>query len=485
MSSKSKHSSGLFYSLIGVILVLAIVLVVNRIVGASGAKLDLTEKGLYTLSDGTKNILSELETPITLRFYATKDSELVGPDDKAFIRRIGDLLKEYRKAAPSGKVKLEFIDPEPFSEEVDDARYNGMRPFVSSSGEEVFRGLTIEQLEERFAIPLIQRGNEPMLEYDISRAISRFGDKELPVIGLMTDLALRGYTPPRNPQQPFMQQQQQQGTPPWLLYEELQRDYRVREFGTTSAQKIGEEVKALVIVHPNSIVDEVEYEIDQYLLRGGSIIAFLDSFSELSQMPPQTGNSSSLPKLLPAWGWTFEPADVVVDSEYGAKVAADVVQPAILRVPRAGINKDGGPVTDQLQSVDMIYTGAFYPEEEGPEGVKKEILMQSSTSAGTSSPFALQNYMRELQTAFQGGQKLDAFDFDATGNTYVLGLRLTGSFNTAFPDGRPGKDEEGSAETGEEGKAEEEKPVEDDKDHLKESVQDSAVILFADSDMLY
>ena len=483
MSNKSKSQFGWLYSILAVVLVLAIVLVVNRIVGATGVKADLTEKGLYTLSEGTVAILGDLDTPVTVRFYATKDSDLVEPGDKELIRRIGDLLKEYRKAAPSGKFNLEFIDPEPFSEEVDDARYNGMRAFRGRNGEEIFRGITIEQLDERFAIPVIQAPSEFMLEYQISQAISRFGGGQNPVIGLMTDLPLKGYQPPQQPQQPFGQQRpQQQGSPPWGLYQELQRDYSVREFGTATAQRIGEEVKALLIVHPNSITKEVEYEIDQYVLRGGKLVVFLDSFARTSQLPPYPGASSNLPTLLPAWGWSFESSSVVVDNEFGRGLGVDdLVDPSWLVVPRSGI-KDGGPVTEQLQSLELPFTGAYYPDEEKPDGVKSEVLVKSSTTSGTADPMELQNYMRQLEMAARSGGKLEKFKFEQTDSSYALCLRLTGSFKSAFPDGRPKNEPEVNSE----GDAEDEEVEEEvDKDHLAESLKETAVVLVADTDMLY
>ena len=487
MSKESHSQTGWIYSIVGVILVLAIVFVVNRLVGASGMKVDLTEKGLYTLSDGTKNILGELDTPVTVRFYATKDSDLVGPIDKDFIKRVEDLLREFRKAAPKGKLKLEFIDPEPFSEEVDDARYNGMQAFTTRGGEEIFRGITIEQLEQRFAIPAIQPSSEPMLEYEIARAISQFGDRERPVIGLMSDLALGGYTAPQQPQQPFMQQRPPQSSPSWLIYDELQRSFRVREFSSNSPQKIGEEVKTLVIVHPNSITKEVEYEIDQYLLRGGNVVAFLDAYAMVATLPPRTGNSSNLPTLLPAWGWSFESASVVVDDEFGMDVnGVDVVRPADLLIPRSGIN-EAGPVTEQLQSLNFHFAGAFYPEDTAPEGIKKEVLVRSSTSSGTASPFEVQAFFEQLRTAAQSGRQFDRFKIDHSGKNFVLGVRLSGKFGTAFPEGRPAEDDPGSEEVVDadnpEKKEEEEKPV--DKDHLNTAVKESVVVLFSDADMIY
>ncbi len=423
------------------LLVVAIVAVVNYLVGGVGFgnfRIDLTEDKLYTLSDGTKNILDRInpDKPVTIRYYVSTDDRVMPPMLKTYARTVEDLLLEFEQAS-EGRVILDKLAPNPNTEDEDRAREDDLQGMqINAEGDNIYLGMAIECLQEREVLPFLNPNEETALEYSVARAINKVTSTEKTIIGLMSAMPIQG-----TPMMPF--QQQEQGQQAWIAVQRLKMDYEVRDvpMGTDA---IDDDISVLVVVHPADITEGAQFAIDQYLLKGGKVIAFLDPQSWIAQaysgqQNPMTGQQSAvntnsdLPKLLPAWGLSFQKDMVVADVNYRSMMQGRV-NPTALRLPGAAVNSED-PITRQLQSVSMISAGAFGVDKK--DGIEVVELLHSSEQSEMIDTTESERLRREnLKT------------FTPTGRRQVLGVRLTGRFKTAFPDGKPAGPAPVSGETG-------------------------------------
>ena len=472
---KKKSLETLIYSAAGVAAMALLLVAFNVITGAAKSRVDLTKERAYTLSPGTKAILNKLDTTVKIRFYCTQ-AESSTPDTvylKGYAKRVEDLLTEYRQAA-HGKLVIEKYDPQPDSDAEDSARLDGVEGETLRNGDRFYMGLAVSLLDEKQTIPFLDPNRERLLEYDLSRAISRVITPEKPVVGIMSPLPVFGM-----PSNPMMMRMGQQGQQPWVIVNELKNDFNVQRVAM-DVDKIDDEIKVLMVIHPREISDKAQYAIDQFVMRGGKLIAFLDPLpmvdtKEQNQMFGNIPNSgSSLDKLLKAWGLSFETAKVVADLNFKMQIGGRNGQPqeapAVLSVTSEGINKDD-VVTSQIDNVWLPYAGAFSGTPVA--GLKETVLLKSTTDSQL-----VDGFMANLS-----GQNV-LKDFKASGTSYNLAVRLTGKFKTAFPNGKPEDkkdDEKKDADKKPEEKVAEKKPD----DSLKETKQDNAVILVGDADMLF
>jgi ABC-type uncharacterized transport system involved in gliding motility auxiliary subunit len=494
------------------ILVIAIVVVLNFLVGGLGFgnfRIDLTEDRIYTLSQGTKNILSRLneDEPVTIRFYHTTDDRVMPNVLKPHVRAVEDLLLELVKAS-GDKIILETIYPNPNTEEEDKAREDEIQDMgpVNQEGDKIYFGLAIHCLDQKEVIPFL---NPPSpsegssIEYDIARAIAKVSKPVKNVIGVMSAIPVMG-----SPMFPF---QRQRGQEPWVVVQQLRADYEVVEV-PMGTDKIDSNIKVLLVIHPADISEGAEYAIDQFLLGGGKVIALVDPNSVIAQAfsgqpNPMTGQpggqintSSDLKKLLSTWGVGFKNDLVVADMNYRGMLQGRN-NPTALNLPAAAINRDDR-ITSGLNSLFMVTAGSFSLDKR--EGIDANILANSSEESS----------MIDLADAEKARSPQGLTGFTSSGRKQILAVRLTGKFKSAFPNGKPAKPA-GSPETG--GAQDEAKPAtattppvsvttppvaapaapaapaaekkeEQKKDDgsLKESANsEGAVILFADVDMLY
>src|SRR3990172_12565403 len=107
-----KYLESIFYSTGGVAALVVILIAANFLLGTFNARVDLTQGSVYTLSQGTKTILSKLEAPVKIRFYYSQSSGAVPVGLKTFAKRVEDVLREYERAG-GGKVVIEKLNPEP------------------------------------------------------------------------------------------------------------------------------------------------------------------------------------------------------------------------------------------------------------------------------------------------------------------------------------------------------------------------------------
>lgn len=451
---------------------LVLLVIVNVIFGLVPLqRLDLTSERLYTLSKGTKEILSGLDTDVEIRFYATRDDRLMPAQLKNYIRHVEDLLNEYAQYA-NGHLKITKFNPEPDSDAADSAAMDGVTGQMVSIGESIYLGMAISMLDTTVAIPFLDPQRETLLEYDLTRAITQVVVEDKAVIGVMSALPVFGQQP--NPMMMQMGQAQQQA--PWFIISQLQQDFEVREVPLAS-ETIDSDLDLLVLIHPKDISQAAQFAVDQYLLGGGKVAAFLDPLAIVDQTPSPNGNnmmgpppsSSSLDSLLAAWGLEFDTSKVVADRAFAREIAFQrgaqpQMQPCFLFLDEQGINSED-VVTGQTDQLMLPFPGGFTGTP--AEGLEKKVLLHS-----TGQSQLVDAFMARLS----GEQVLK--DFKPSEKEYDLAMRLTGQFKTAFPDGKPG------ASTAEED-LDSEDPQPPSPEALKKSVKDGAVLLFADADFLF
>ena len=475
---RKKTIETILYSMGGVVAMAIILIAFNVVAGAFKERIDLTKEKAFTLSQGTRAILNKLDTPIKIRFYCTQaepSAETVYL--RTYAKHVEDLLAEYKQIA-KGKLTIEKYDPQPDSDAEDSARLDGVEGQMLRNGEKFYLGLAVVQLDEKESIPFLDPNRERLLEYDLSRAITRVGTPDKPVVGIMSPLPVFGM-----PSNPMMMRMGQQGQQPWVIVNELKSDFNVQRVAM-DVDKIDDNVKLLLVIHPRDITDKGQFAIDQFVLRGGKLIVFLDPLpmmdtkeqNEMLGSMPNTG--SSLDKLLKAWGLAFDTSKVVADMNFkmqlGGRNGQPQDAPAVMAVTGEGLNSDD-IVTSQIDNVWLPYAGAFTGTP--VTGLKETVLLRSTKDSqlvdGFMAHLSGENVMKE---------------FKPSGTQYALAVRLTGKFKTAFPSGAPEDKKEDVTKDGDkkdtdknDKKPEEKKPD----DSLKESKQDSTVILVGDADMLY
>ena len=450
-----KKTESLLYSAGGLVAAALILVLLNFVLGAVRGRIDLTQGRLYTLSEGTRSVLGKLDSPVKIRLYFSQ-SDIPLPI-KAYGRRVEDLLAEFTQAG-RGKVTVEKLDPQPDSDAEDSATLEGVEAQVTPSGDKFYLGASISYADQKLALPALAPDREPLLEYDLVRAIARAAATAKPVIGVMSALPVFGMPPsPMTGGQPME---------PQVFIGELRRDYTVKRVGL-DPEKIDDDVKVLLVIHPRGIGERAQYALDQFVLRGGKLIAFLDPsayFDQLGQMGGMGGGGtpSSLDKLLKAWGLSFDSGKVVLDMRYLTGAGARTL-PTLLSLNDNAFSRDD-ITTARLGSLLMPFAGVFTGKP--VEGLSETVLMKSSTYSQLVDSFAA---TAQGEAAIRG--------FKPSGTEYPLAVRLTGRFKTAFPEGRPKAEDEKKKAA----KASEARP---EAAQLKESAGENAVVLVGDSDFI-
>ena len=467
-------------SLAGLLVALALLFAVNILSGSvfTAARVDLTENHLFTLSDGTRNILAGLQEPITLRLYLSERLVRNLPAINSYATRIKSLLDEYARAA-NGMIEVHVIDPEPFSEEEDRAVGFGLSGVPMEGGEEkLYMGLVgTNSVDDEDIIPFLSTSRESFIEYDITRMVYNLSGPELPVVGLLSSLPVNGLGP----------RAALRGTtaPPWAVMEQVEKLFEVQTIDA-DASEIPEEVDVLMLVHPKRLDDMMLYAIDQFVLGGGRVLAFIDPHSESEPPPPQAmammrpSRGSELEGLLSAWGVESDPAMVVGDLQLAAKVRMQRQQqiltldyPVWLNVLPELFDPDD-TVTAELGNITFATPGYLQPLENASTTFRP--LIETSENA------ALYEAARFLDPNADPQELLR--NYLPVGNPLVLAARIEGPVKSAFPDGPPpveGKDEATPADTKGDG---DDSAKQAPHEHLAESRDDINVIVVADSDIL-
>ena len=256
-----KHSAKL---LVGVFIVMFVVIVVSS-QWLTGWRIDLSENGLYTLSDGTRNILGELENPVTLTLYFSDKATSQLPALRTYAQRVEELLEEYEGLA-DGQLTVSKVDPVPFSEAEDEAALAGLQGIpVGARGDEVYFGLVARNdagAEE--VIPFMQPDREAFLEYELTRLISSLSKSSLPKVGIVSGIEVKG----------GFDYMTRQSRPAWAFLQYVEESFQVEWIADDATEISG--IDALLLVAPGELSESLQFAIDQYVLGGGSTLVFLD-----------------------------------------------------------------------------------------------------------------------------------------------------------------------------------------------------------------
>lgn len=382
-----------------------------------GARVDLTEQNIYSLAQGTQNIIENLEQDVTLNLYfsdkATKDLTSL----RSYAKRVEELLQEYVLLS-DGKLTLNIIDPEPFSEAEDQAAEAGLQAVPIATGDDVYFGLQATNAKgDESIIGFFQPDKEPFLEYEISELIYRLSQTRIPVVGLMTSLEMRG----------GFDMQRGGTTPPWAVFEQLDQLYDVR-WVEDEIEAIDKDIELLVVVQPSNLDDASLYAIDQFVMGGGKLIAFVDPKAESKQPNPMGEEDigiNPLKPLLEQWGVNYDDSQVVIDAQYGLTVSVGQGMPPVRHLGLLGVQVDGlNPnevATSELETVNLASAGFVQPKDDATTTF--DALLWSSTVA---QPIDINRY----NLSHDPRQLMQ--DFAPTGESYVLAARISGQANSHF-----------------------------------------------------
>lgn len=421
-----------------VLLLLALFLSVNLLAqqGLKGFRLDLTESKVYTLSAGSRAIARSPAEPVRLTLYYSQRLAQGRPIIQTYAQRVRELLEEFSRAS-GGKVTLTVVDPEPFTDAEDAAVASGLQGLpVPGSTETLYLGLVGENaVDTREVIPFFDPASERVLEYEIARLVHGLANPKRPVLGVITSIPISGgFTMDPRTGRPTQEQ-------PWQISQDLQRLFEVRFLGVT-ATEIPEDVNVLMLVHPKGLAPQTLFAIDQYVLRGGRVLAFVDPLCEMDTSagpnPAPDARASDLGPLLAAWGVRLRPATIAADRTYAQRVMAQNAREPVPFVAWLGLTGDAmspsDPITAQLTRVNVPTGGIIEPLPSGeasadatPNTTITPLLQTSEDSmALPAATIGLMPDPERLLSQFrQEGQKL------------TIAARLSGSVKTAFPQGRP------------------------------------------------
>ncbi len=408
-------------------IVAAIIAAANVLLSSVVVRMDLTEDRIYTLSAGTRELLAGLDGPCTLKLFFNASDPQVPPALRVYARQVEDLLREY-EIAGRGRILVEKHDPIPDSDAADWARRYGIESQpVGFFGPEVAFGLVAVKGAAEAVISFLNPEDQERLEYDITRLIARVAKPKKPVLGLISSLPVMGSVG-----MPFGPPQRQQS---WFAFTDLEKDYEVRQL-SDDLESVEPDVDVLLVVHPKNLSDKTLYAIDQYMLKGGRMLAFLDPLclaEDQSRGPMGMmsfgGEGSTLGRLLTAWGLAFDPSRVIADLEAMTPTRGRdnrvVDNPVWLSLRASNVHREDR-LTAKIESLLLPAAGAFTIESEKP-GLEVRTLLRTSEAAGPVDAISARFGPDGLRR-----------DFRATMRREALALRLSGKFPTAFPDGPPG-----------------------------------------------
>jgi ABC-type uncharacterized transport system involved in gliding motility auxiliary subunit len=424
-----------------------------------GWRADLTQNHLYTIAPGTERILKSIHEPVNLYFFFSEKTAGQLPQIKTYGVRVREFLEELA-ARSNGKLRLHVIDPQPFSEDEDRASELGVRGApVGAAGTQLYFGLAgTNSTDGHKAIEFFDPNKEQFLEYDVVQLIYQLANPKKPVLAWLSTL----------PMGPGFDQMSGQMREPWVIYGQAEQLFDVRPLEAT-ATRIDPDVNVLVLVHPKNLSPALQFAIDQYALKGGHILAFVDPLAEADPSGSDPRNpmaamgadkSSHLGELLSAWGVKFDATQLVADRGHALSVSMHQNEPPVEHLGVLGLDKSSfatdDVITAGLSNVNVAMAGHLEPLKEA--GVKFEPLLESSTDAALL-PVERFRMLIDPATLRDG--------FKPTGVRYTLAARVTGNVHSAFPEGAPAGVTLAAGETA-----------------LKTSTHPLSLVVIADTDML-
>lgn len=459
--------------IIAVVLLIAANIVVDVLFKT--ARLDVTQEQLYTLSEGSRAIVADLDEPVTLHYYYSAGLLREVPHIRAYAERIEELLHSYVEAS-DGMLRLKVIDPQPFSEAEDRAVEFGIRGVpINDVGDVAYFGLAATDTTDGEAVvPFFSNTEEDLLEYQLSRLIYNLQHPEQPKVLVVSSLPINGALFPG----------QNRRESPWFIMDYMRQTFDVEIAGAEIRAGDLDAVDVLMLAHPKGLSERTLYQIDQYLMRGGHVIAFIDPYSDV-EMPPRDSMMPGRPQpkmpsepggLLTAWGIDLPLDRVVGDRRYARKVAFGEGAQArsIGYVPWMLLSGEAldadDPLTSQLSQINLATAGSIGLTADSQ--LEMEPLLRSSANSMLIESVRVQNPPDPAGL-------LDTFEADD--QRHVLAARLRGPVRSAYPGGPPADDADADADTDADAEAAAPPPA----DHLDASREPVNLVLVADSDMLF
>ncbi len=422
-----------------------------------GARLDLTENRLYTLAPGTERVLGSIAEPIHLYFFFSDKATTDIPYLRAYAGRVRDMLRELAQES-QGKLQVTEIDPVPFSDEEDRATQFGLQGIrLENTADPVFMGVAgTNSVGDDEVIAFLDPTKEAFLEYELAKLVYSLANPKRPVVALLSSLPISaGFDP--------MTQQIRQ---PWAIVAQLRQLFDVRQLDA-AATSIADDVQVLMVVHPKALSEQTLYAIDQFILRGGRAMLFVDPWAEVDPGAPDPmdpsgstpgGRSSELARLLAAWGVGVDTGNFVGDDRWALQVMGPAQRPVrdigLVGVPPEGLDADD-VVTAGLSLLNFGFAGSITLDEKAAATLTP--LVHSSDLAAPVATAAL-GFVTDPQMLREG--------FKPTGRQYTLAARISGKLPSAFPQGAPGGAAAGS------------------KPHIAAAAEAVNVVLVADVDFL-
>lgn len=457
------------FSLTALAAALVLFFAVNILGGTTlrGARVDLTEGKLYTLSEGSRNVARKLQEPIKLTLYYSEKATNDAPSIKSYATRVKEILREYEQVS-GGKIKLQIVNPEPFSEDQDKADQAGVAGLaIRPGGEPLYFGLLgVNSTDKQQVIPFFDPSKEGFLEYDLTRMIYLLSDPPKKTIGLMSWLPMEGAQ--FNPMQRTPSQ-------PWQIVTQMKELFDVKTVETT-AKEIPGDVNVLMVVHPKGMSPETQYAVDQFVLRGGRLLLFVDPLCE-SDVPPgvdrfqamQMPKNSELATLMAAWGVEMDGTKVAGDRKRGFVVGVGrSSQEGVPFLPYLNLQKtelnQKDPITGGLNTLLLVSAGILKPKDGATTTFSPLVHTTTDSMEVTTSEISMIPDPKALLAKFSPSNK-----------EFVVAARVEGKVKSAFPNGAPAPKPA----------AEGQPPAEAPKGpHLAESTGPINVVIVADADML-
>jgi ABC-type uncharacterized transport system involved in gliding motility auxiliary subunit len=441
-------------------LFLGVVMLANF--GLPGLRLDLTQNHLYTLSPGTQRVVADLKEPVNLYFFFSREAaDKQAPLLLPYAARVREFLQELA-ARSGGKVRVTLVDPQPFSEDEDRAGEYGLQPLQTGNGAEpLYFGLAgTNSTDGRAAIPSFQGDREEFLEYDVAKLVHDLGTTKKPVIGLLSSLDMQGQF---NPMTGAMGE-------PWPILSQIEQLFTLRNLAG-APDHIDPDVDVLMIVQPKNLAPPTLYAIDQFVMRGGRVLLFVDPLSGADTAGQDPSNpmaaamanhSSTLEPLLTGWGVNYDPTQVIGDLTLGLEVRASAEAAPTRHIGILGLHHDDmdpkDVITAALDTLNLA-TAGFLQQRPGAKTSFEPLLLSSTQAAPI--PALRFSELADPATLRDG--------FKPTGRRYALAARITGDLDSAYPAGAPAQPKPGSGPPA---------------SHLSKTRSPANIVIVADTDML-
>ncbi len=425
----------LIYSVIGLILLFFIILLVNILLSFANLRWDLTEEKLYTLSKGTKHIISKIKTPVTIKLFYSRSNPHIPTYLKLYARRVKEFLEEYERAS-NGKIHIEIYDPKPDSDEEEWAEKYGLKAMETAEGEKIYFGLVFQSADRMDKIPFLDPSEEQLLEYKITRAIYNLQNPKKKVIGIISGLSVFGG----------------QKKDEWLFIKELKKTYKVKEI-KKDAKGIDKDVDLLLVIYPKDIKPSLEYAIDQFILSGKNAIILMDPYCLSESKGVGTLQGEPLKKLFSSWGIRFTYKKAVADLKNSTYIRTQnmIKESPVIITARSDSFDKSNIITSGLDNMLLPIAGSI--EKEKDCKLKFETLIHSSKESDLVNIFFV-----NMGTDFVRRQ------MNPKGKEYPLAVMLRGRFHSAFKS--PPKD------------------APKDIKQIKEGKKESVVLIIGDSDFI-